>query len=71
MRLVFPKYAGHVRNAFGSSRLVFYRNQLAEAVDGLDGHYSELKVNARQRLGELYNPSDYPDSLVGLFSVDW
>ena len=26
---------------------------------------------ARQRLGSLYNSNDYPDSLVGLFSIEF
>src|SRR5262249_8677675 len=37
----------------------------------LDEHYSELKASARRRLGSLYNPADYPDSLSGLFEVHW
>jgi hypothetical protein len=48
-----------------------YRNQLDEAVTELDTHYAELQAAARRRLGTLYNPSDYPGSLIGLFSVDW
>jgi hypothetical protein len=30
-----------------------------------------LKAGAAERLGSLYNPSDYPETLVGLFSVTW
>src|SRR5262249_22925931 len=26
---------------------------------------------ARERLGSLYNPSDYPEALVGLFDLSW
>ena len=46
-----------------------FQQDLAEAVENLDRHYSELKAAARQRLGSLYNPTDYPDSLVGLFEI--
>ena len=45
--------------------------ELAEAVRGLDRHYSELKMAARDRLGSLYNPLDYPAELTGLFQVSW
>jgi hypothetical protein len=48
-----------------------YRNQLAEAVANLDDHYGELKSAASDRLGRLFNPLDYPESLVGLFDVAW
>lgn len=48
-----------------------FQDELAEAVQGLDRRYSELKAAAQQRLGSLYNASDYPDSLTGLFSIDF
>ena len=47
------------------------REELAEAVATLDRHYSELKTAARQRLGSLFNGGDYPESLQGMFSVEW
>lgn len=46
-----------------------FQADLVEAVENLDEHYNELKTAARQRLGSLYNPSDYPESLVGLFEI--
>jgi hypothetical protein len=48
-----------------------YRDELAEAVAHLDRQYGELKVAAAERLGRLFNPSDYPETLVGLFEVSW
>lgn len=48
-----------------------FQRELAEAVESLDRRYSELKAAARQRLGSLYNPSDYPASLVGLFGIEF
>ena len=48
-----------------------FRDELDEAVGKLDDHYAELRQAARDRLGTLYDPSDYPDSLVGMFSVEW
>jgi hypothetical protein len=47
------------------------RQELAEAVERLDAQLPELKQTARQRLGNLYDPADYPSSLVGMFAVDW
>jgi hypothetical protein len=48
-----------------------YRAELADAVADLDRHYGELKAAACERLGRLFNPGDYPESLVGLFDVSW
>ena len=48
-----------------------YRNELAEAVANLDNHYGDLKVAAAERLGRLFNPGDYPETLIGLFDVSW
>jgi hypothetical protein len=47
------------------------RVELDEAVEQLDRTFDELKSQARERLGRLYNPGDYPDSLRGLFAVEW
>src|SRR5207245_7265781 len=52
-------------------KLVELRTDLHEAVARLDEHYAELKQTARQRLGRLYNPADYPPVLQGLFALDW
>jgi hypothetical protein len=48
-----------------------YRNELSEAVANLDLHYGELKIAAAERLGRLFNPTDYPETLIGLFEVSW
>jgi hypothetical protein len=47
------------------------RAELADEVANLDAHFAELKATARNRLGRLFNPDDYPDSLLGLFGVEW
>lgn len=60
----------HQIEAFDEAMLGF-RTELGDAVGRLDDHYSELKTAARRRLGELFNASDYPTSLRGLFLVDW
>ena len=48
-----------------------FQAELTEAVEALDRRYSELKAAARNRLGSLYNPGDYPESLRGLFSIEF
>ena len=47
------------------------QGDLREAVEQLDQHYADLQAAARHRLGSLFNPSDYPPSLQGLFHVAW
>ena len=48
-----------------------FQQELADAVDALDERYHELQTAAQQRLGSLYDPTDYPESLRGLFSMGW
>jgi hypothetical protein len=45
--------------------------ELEEAVEELDHHFEELKSAARDRLGNLFNASDYPATLIGLFDMSW
>jgi hypothetical protein len=47
------------------------RAELHDAVRRLDRQYDELRTMAQRRLGQLYNPNDYPPSLTGLFDVEW
>jgi hypothetical protein len=54
-----------------AAKMQEFQEELAEAVDALDRRYSELKATARQRLGSLYNSSDYPPSLRGLFEISY
>lgn len=53
-----------------NNQIIEYRNELEEVVAELDRHYAELMRAAQRRLGELYNPTDYPTSLRGLFAVE-
>jgi hypothetical protein len=52
-------------------QLTAFRAELHAAVGRLDSHYAELRSAARRRLGALYDPTDYPPSLEGLFEVEW
>ncbi|WP_164104570.1 hypothetical protein [Candidatus Laterigemmans baculatus] len=47
------------------------RIELQEAVAELDRCYGELVDQARQRLGDLFDASDYPPSLSELFAIEW
>jgi len=47
------------------------RAELDEAVANLDERYAELRSAARDRLGSLFNASDYPLTLQGLFGIAW
>lgn len=51
-------------------RLREFQAELAQAVEELDQHYDELRQAARQRLGDLFDPHDYPASLLGLFAIE-
>ena len=48
-----------------------FRQDLEEAAWRLDEHYAELRDAARQQLGNLYDPSDYPTSLRDTFAILW
>jgi hypothetical protein len=48
-----------------------YRAELVDAVAELDRNFGELKRAAAARLGSLFNPNDYPESLVDLFNLQW
>jgi hypothetical protein len=52
-------------------QLTTLKTELEDAVQNLDRHFASLKSAARERLGRLYNPGDYPESLRGLFDVTW
>jgi hypothetical protein len=51
--------------------LEVFRGDLTEAEAGLNAAYAEIQGDARRRLGRLYNPSDYPPEVRGLFAVEW
>ena len=54
-----------------NDQMNLFKQELDEAVWRLDEHFAELKSAARDRLGSLYNPADYPASLIGAFDVTW
>ncbi len=54
-----------------AAKMAEFQEDLAEAVTNLNRHYGDMKATARQRLGSLYNSSDYPATLDGLFEISF
>jgi hypothetical protein len=48
-----------------------YRERLQESARELSGQYEQIKSEAERRLGTLFNASDYPQTLDGLFDMEW
>jgi hypothetical protein len=48
-----------------------FQEELYAAVTELDESFGELQAAARDKLGRLYSPADYPASLIGLFGMTW
>jgi hypothetical protein len=53
-----------------SNRINEFREQLEFAVGELGSCYSELRQAARERLGNLFDANDYPESLEGQFAIE-
>ncbi|WP_430454381.1 hypothetical protein [Rhodopirellula europaea] len=52
-------------------RMQSFREELAVAVSQLETRFTELTHEASDRLGDLFDPSDYPTSLSGSFEIEW
>ena len=48
-----------------------FKTTLRREAQELQDASDELREDARQRLGELYNAADYPDDIKGLFRLSW
>jgi hypothetical protein len=48
-----------------------FRDELTQAEADLNAVYGEIQADAQRRLGRLFNPTDYPPEIRGLFGVDW
>jgi hypothetical protein len=51
-------------------RVSEFRDELDIAVAELNRHYDELRLAARDRLGDLFDVSDYPTTLIGMFAIE-
>jgi len=52
------------------ARMVQYRQELQSAASELASQYDQIKAEAQRRLGTLFNASDYPQTLDGLFDLE-
>ena len=52
------------------ARMVQYRQELQSAASELASQYDQIKAEAERRLGTLFNASDYPTTLDGLFDLE-
>jgi len=52
-------------------QMTSYRDELAQAVTDLNRHYGELIEQARDMLGDLFDPADYQDDLTEAFAIQW
>jgi hypothetical protein len=52
------------------ARMAEYRQSLQAAARELNGQYDTIKDEAQRRLGTLFNASDYPTTLDGLFDLE-
>lgn len=53
------------------AKMTDFQAQLEKAVEGLSAQYEAIKETAREQLGDLFNPADYPSSLEGQFAIRW
>ena len=53
------------------SRMAELRAELSAAAAEVDAARDELVSRARRRLGDLFDPADYPPSLAPLFGLSW
>lgn len=54
-----------------TEQLSEFKQELEVAVRDLDRVLESLKIAARERLGRLFDPSDYPRSLIEEFDLSW
>jgi hypothetical protein len=48
-----------------------FKEQLAAAAANLQLEYEAIKAAAEEKLGDLFNPADYPPTLEGVFGIRW
>jgi len=53
------------------ARMNAIQEELTESVSELDRCFSELVDSARDQLGHLFDPADYPSTVSDLFAISW
>lgn len=54
-----------------ASKMTEYKAKLATAAAGLQAAWSELREQAREELGELFDEADYPEDVTSEFALGW
>lgn len=52
-------------------RMRQFKAELSRAAANLQLEYESIKTAAREKLGQLYNPNDYPATLENVFALEW
>lgn len=72
--LPFPEAGTRLlpQNSLGlfANTMAAYREKLQLAVSDLAAQYEHIKSEAQRRLGTLFNPSDYPATVDGMFDLE-
>ena len=66
LRLIRQDHVDTIQN-----KMLSLQSELADAVVVLDAQFDELTTEASDRLGDLFDPTDYPASLAGAFQIEW
>ena len=53
------------------ARMRELQEELSEAAAELESEFEQIKAQAAERLGELFDPSDYPARIAAAFVVEW
>ncbi len=48
-----------------------FRAELRDSAEKLQQSYDALRADAQERLGDLFNPADYPTNIGELFELQW
>lgn len=54
-----------------NTRMKQYQDELEPAAEALQAKYGELRERAREQLGNLFNPADYPARIDLEFGIHW
>ena len=54
-----------------NTKMTEFRTELIAAAKGLQERYAELRERAREKLGDLFDPGDYPPRIDVLFALEW
>jgi hypothetical protein len=53
------------------AQMTAFRDEMADLSRALDDHLQDLRDEAQRRLGKLFDPRDYPETMADSFRVGW